>query len=136
MAVRKTFSISEDNYEMLKNIKEANDFSSESQVINYLLNKEKVNTVEQIAVAVREELEKNYIQKERIRWATQTAEQNSIVILDVLNTLCYKEQLEGCVSVEFRAHPVVAQARDILKEKIAYFKQKSDERKAKHSQEV
>ena len=100
------------------------------RVISYLL-RETYEKEKQLAVLIREELEQNYIQKERIKWATQTAEQNSIVLLDAMNTLLWMLNAKENISVEHAAHPVVKQSKDAIKEKIAYFKQKSDDRKAK-----
>ena len=84
-----------------------------------------------IAVAVRKELEENYLSKERIQWGVQTTEQNSMVILDVLNTLLHKEKLSTCIDVDFAPSPVVEQSKERIKKRIHYFKQKSDERKSK-----
>lgn len=130
MITRKTFGLTEKNVEILKKIKDEKGFTTDSQVINYLLSKEEVPPEKQIAIAVREELEKNYIQPQRLRWSTQTAEQNSIIILDVLNTWLQKNDIGDCISVEFAAAPVIQQSKSIIKERIAYFKQKSDERKS------
>lgn len=129
MITRKTFGITEKNLEILKRVKDEKGFTTDSQVINYLLAKEADPSEKQIAIAVREELEKNYIQSQRLRWSTQTAEQNSIIILDILNTWLQKNDIGDCISVEFAAAPVIQQSRSIIKERIAYFKQKSDERK-------
>lgn len=128
--IRKTFTITEENYEILKRLEKENAFSSESQTINFLLKRENEDSINKIADAVLEKLEKNYIQKERLKWATQTAEQNSIILLDVMNTILHKENIEDCISVGFAEHEVITQSRAILKERIAYLKQKSDERKA------
>ncbi len=129
MITRKTFGLTEKNLEILKRVKDEKGFTTDSQVINYLLAKEDDPTEKQIAIAVREELEKNYIQSQRLRWSTQTAEQNSIIILDILNTWLQKNDIGDCISVEFATAPVIQQSRSIIKERIAYFKQKSDERK-------
>lgn len=129
MITRKTFGLTEKNLETLKRVKDEKGFTTDSQVINYLLAKEDDHTEKQIAIAVREELEKNYIQSQRLRWSTQTAEQNSIIILDILNTWLQKNDIGDCISVEFATAPVIQQSRSIIKERIAYFKQKSDERK-------
>lgn len=133
MITRKTFGITEDNIETLKKIRMEKGFTTDSQVINYLLSKERNPSEKQIAIAVRKELEKNYIQSQRLRWSTQIAEQNSIIILDILNTWLQKNDIGDCISVEFAAAPVIEQSRNIIRERVAYFKQKSDERKSIHS---
>lgn len=130
---QKLFYIEESNLATIKNLQEKWGLSSESQVINYLIKQaiEQPTMEQQIAVAVREELEKNYLSKERMKWGVQTAEQNSIVALDVLNTLLHKEKLSTCIAVDFAPSPVIAQSKERIKERIHYYKQKSDERKSK-----
>lgn len=130
---QKLFYIEESNLSIIKSLQEDLGLSSESQVINYLLRQavEQPAMEQRIAVAVRKELEENYLSKERIRWGVQTAEQNSMVILDVLNTLLHKEKLSTCIDVDFAPSPVVEQSKERIKKRIHYFKQKSDERKSK-----
>ena len=130
---QKLFYIEESNLSIIKSLQEDLGLSSESQVINYLLKRavEQPAMEQRIAVAVRKELEENYLSKERIRWGVQTAEQNSMVILDVLNTLLHKEKLSTCIDVDFAPSPVVEQSKERIKKRIHYFKQKSDERKSK-----
>ena len=130
---QKLFYIEESNLSIIKSLQEDLGLSSESQVINYLLKQavEQPAMEQRIAVAVRKELEENYLSKERIRWGVQTAEQNSMVILDVLNTLLHKEKLSTCIDVDFAPSPVVEQSKERIKKRINYFKQKSDERKSK-----
>ena len=130
---QKLFYIEESNLSIIKSLQEDLGLSSESQVINYLLKQavEQPAMEQRIAVAVRKELEENYRSKERIRWGVQTAEQNSMVILDALNTLLHKEKLSTCIDVDFAPSPVVEQSKERIKKRIHYFKQKSDERKSK-----
>ena len=130
---QKLFYIEESNLSIIKSLQEDLGLSSESQVINYLLKQavEQPAMEQRIAVAVRKELEENYLSKERIRWGVRTAEQNSMVILDVLNTLLHKEKLSTCIDVDFAPSPVVEQSKERIKKRIHYFKQKSDERKSK-----
>jgi len=130
---QKLFYIEESNLSIIKSLQEDLGLSSESQVINYLLKQavEQPAMEHRIAVAVRKELEENYLSKERIQWGVQTTEQNSMVILDVLNTLLHKEKLSTCIDVDFAPSPVVEQSKERIKKRIHYFKQKSDERKSK-----
>ena len=130
---QKLFYIEESNLSIIKSLQEDLGLSSESQVINYLLKQavEQPAMEHRIAVAVRKQLEENYLSKERIQWGVQTTEQNSMVILDVLNTLLHKEKLSTCIDVDFAPSPVVEQSKERIKKRIHYFKQKSDERKSK-----
>ena len=128
--MQKSIYLSEEDVKILKQYKKEKGLNSDSQVFSYLLRQTQTDR-EQFVVMIREELEKNYLPKERIRWATRIAEQNSIVLLDAVNTLLHMLKAEACIPVEIAAHPVVKQSQDRIKEKIAYFKQKSDERKSK-----
>ncbi|MBO5485047.1 MAG: hypothetical protein J6K58_06730 [Lachnospiraceae bacterium] len=128
--MQKCIYLSEEDRELLKEYRQELGLHSDSQAISYLIRHSKKQN-EELAVAIREELEKNYLPKERIKWATKVAEQNSIVLLDAMNTLMHMLKAETCISVELAPHPVVAQSQERIKEKIAYFKQKSDERKNK-----
>lgn len=129
--MKKTVYISETNLERLEKIKEKYGFSSESQVINYLIAREDEEPEKRVAEAVRKELEENYLQKDRIKWATQVAEQNTIILLDAVNTLLHREKIDHCISVNFSASPVIQESQEKLKERIKYFKQKSDDRKSR-----
>lgn len=129
--IRKCIQITETNNEVLKNLKKELSFSSESQVINYLIQNAAKNLDERIAKAVVKEMNENYLSKERLKWSLQTAEQNSIIALDMLNTLMYQYKLEVCMTTDFAPHLVYSESKDNLKRKIAHFKQKSDDRKAK-----
>ena len=130
---QKLFYLEESNLIILKKLQEELKLSSGSQVINYLLKQaaEQPAMEEKIAIAVRKELEENYLSKDRIRWGVQTAEQNSMIILDVLNTLLHKEKLSTCIDIDFAPSPVIEQSKERIKRRIHYFKQKSDERKSK-----
>lgn len=125
---QKLFYLEESNLIILKKLQEELKLSSGSQVINYLLKQaaEQPAMEEKIAIAVRKELEENYLSKERIRWGVQTAEQNSMIILDVLNTLLHKEKLSTCIDIDFAPSPVIEQSKERIKRRIHYFKQKSE----------
>lgn len=128
--MNKTISLTKEDIEILKDLKKNYGFKSDSQTIAFLLHQTKQEKKE-MAVLVRQELEENYLPKDRIKWGTKTAEQNSILLLDAINTLLHMLKAENCIPVEVAEHAVISQSRGRLKQKIAYFKQKSDERKSK-----
>lgn len=127
---QKCICLSEEDIEILKAIKTERGMKSDSQVVSWLIRQANQDKQE-LAKIIREELEENYLNKERTKWATQTAEQNSILLLDAMNTLLHMFNAKDCISTEIAMHPVLKQSQDSMKKKIAYFKQKSDERKAK-----
>ncbi|MDE6852042.1 MAG: hypothetical protein K2J67_06075 [Lachnospiraceae bacterium] len=126
--MRKGIYLTEDDVELLRQKKQELGLKSESAVISYLLHQ---TEQEKIAVAVRKELENNYLQKERIRWGVQTAEQNSIILLDAVNTLLTMMQADVCIPAEISPNKAVEQSQQRLKEKLAYFKQKKADRESK-----
>ena len=130
---QKCIHLSEEDVTLLNSIKKKYGFKSDGQTVSYLIHKHEQG-FEELAVAARKELEENYLPKERIRWGVQTAEQNTIMMMDVLNTLLWLLNAKNCYRVGEITHPVIKESKDELKKKIAHFKQKSDERKSKESQ--
>ncbi len=140
---QRNFYMSDETFDLLEKFARENAFSSNTSAIEYLIMHSQDNLEEKIAVAVREELDKKYMQKERLRWGLQTAEQNSIVILDAVNTLLYMfdpninmQDMKTLMPAETVPHPLIKQSRGIIKERIAYFKQKSDDRKRRKAEKI
>lgn len=127
---RKDLYLSEEMDERFRAIKKKHNLKSDGQTVSYLIQKYDEDK-EELAMAIRKELEENYLPKERIRWGVQTAEQNSVMILDALNTLLWMMNAKKCYRADEIIHPVIKESQEELKRKIAYFKQKSDERKSK-----
>lgn len=127
MAVTRAINFSDEDYEKLKEIKKMYNLKSDSATISFLLGEGELS--EQIAKKLVNQLEENYMKSERLKWATKTAEQNSIVILDAINTLLHMFKADALISAELAPNVVVEQSQKNIKDKIAYFKQKSDERK-------
>lgn len=126
--MRKGIYLSEEDAELLRKKKQELGLKTDSAVISYLLHQD---IQRNIAVAVRKELEENYLPKERIRWGVQTAEQNSIVLLDAINTLLTMMKADICIPAEISPNKAVEQSQQRLKEKLAYFKQKKADRESK-----
>lgn len=131
--IKKGIYLSEEDIALLQSIKKENNFKSDGQTVSFLLQKY-ANESNELAVSVREELEKNYLPKDRIRWGVKTAEENSILILDALNSLLWSLKINSSYRFEEIPHPILKESQDEIKRKIAYFKQKSDERKAKQGE--
>ncbi len=129
MGVRKSIYFSDEEYKKMEEIKAKYGLSSDSAVMRFLLHQGELS--EQLANKLVNQLEENYMKSERLKWGVKTAEQNSIVILDAINTMLHMMKAESLISVEFAPHPVVEKSQENLKNKIAHFKQKSDERKRK-----
>ena len=115
--------------EQSQSIKKEYGLKTDSAAISFLL--QSGNISENIAKAVVNEMEESYMKSERLKWATKTAEQNSTVLLDAINTLLHMMKADTLISVEFAPHPIIQKSKQNIKDKIAHFKQQSDERKRK-----
>ncbi len=133
---QRNFYLSDKDMEILEQFKEKNGFSSNSNAISYLIRHSEDKEEEKIAKAVREELDKHYYSKERLRWSTQTAEQNSIITLDAINTLLFMFDAETLIPADDVPHKVITQSRHMIKERIAHFKQMSDDRKRRKAEKM
>ena len=130
MNKQKCIYLSEEDLQTLKSLRQAQGLKSDSQVFSYLL-KRSTQDHQELAEAIRRELEQNYLPKERIRFGVQTAEQNSTILLDAINTLLHMLNAKDCIPVEVAPHPVVTQSRTAVKKQRAKAKQKKDEWKSK-----
>ena len=130
--MRKQFDLSDEAISVIRSVQEQHGFKSERLAVEYILrNFDTREADEKIADAVVKKLDTDYIQRDRLKWSTQTAEQNSIILLDCLNTLLFSMNIQDIVPVDEAPSPVIRNSKTRIKEKIAWFKQQSDERKAK-----
>ena len=130
--MRKQFDLSDEALSVIRSVHEQHGFKSERLAVEYILrNFDTREADEKIADAVVKKLDTDYIQRDRLKWSTQTAEQNSIILLDCLNTLLFSMNIQDIVPVDSAPSPVIRNSKTRIKERIAWFKQQSDERKAK-----
>ena len=130
--MRKQFDLSDEAISVIRSVQEQHGFKSERLAVEYILrNFDTREADEKIAEAVVKKLDTDYIQRDRLKWSTQTAEQNSIILLDCLNTLLFSMNIQDIVPVDSAPSPVIRNSKTRIKERIAWFKQQSDERKAK-----
>lgn len=135
--MKKHINISDDDLKVFDEVKEEYHLKTDSSVLKFLLkmymeNKDKQDADEKIADMFLEKFEKNYYAFfERLRWSTRTAEENSIYLMDAVNTLLINEGIKDGVPVEVYMHPVIATAKENHKRKVEHFKQAKDDRIAK-----
>ena len=130
--MQKHYNLSEKGIAVIKAVQKEQGFRLERDALEYILaNFDRREEEEKIADAVIRKLDTDYIQRDRLKWSTQTAEQNSIILLDCLNTLLFSMNIQDIVPVDSAPSPVIRNSKTRIKEKIAWFKQQSDERKAK-----
>lgn len=133
--VRKIFNLKQKEMDILEKIRIEHGFKSDTAALHFMFDRyrELVDQKKLLEMVVEEAL-KQYEEKciglhERLRWATRVAEQNSIMLLDAVNTILINNEIEDCVPVELIESPVIQESRRAMKEKIAYFKQKRDHRR-------
>ena len=124
MSGEKTFKgvrLSDEELLVIQNIQEKYGLSNFSQTISYLIRE--YPHLQEENEKLREE---NRKQMTRIRLASNGADENGQVLLEVLNTLCWQFQASEFHSTEQMLHPVIEEAQITVKDRIARFKQAKD----------
>lgn len=136
--MNKHFDLSEDELNIILQVKEEQNLKSEKKALIYILQQYKKNQdlENSLINAYRKIEEEKRAYNERLRWATTIAEQNSIVLLDILNTLLlkYYPELEEVIPVDTFESPIITESKEIIKRKIHHFKEQKDNRKRNKKQ--
>lgn len=98
MAIRKNIYFDEKEYEKLQDMKLKYGLKSDSSAISFLLQSESLT--DEIAKSVVKEFEESYMKSERLKWGVRTAEQNSVLLLDSINTILNVLKLSELISVD------------------------------------
>lgn len=139
--VSKLFGLEEKHVELIKQIKEEQCFKSESETLRYILEQyeqsvKKENQEDEFIEKFLNAYQKKYYTLfERLRWASQTSEKNTTMLLDAINTMLIMNDMNDGVLVEAFTSPVLEMSQTSYKEKIAHFKQMKDDRKRKREEE-
>lgn len=128
--VKRTYNMQQEKLDLIDRVKEEQGFKTATAALHYIMDKyEELSDEEKMIEGAIRQYEKKCVGlHERLRWATRVAEQNSIVILDVLNTILIRQDINECVPVDIVESPVISASREIMMGKIAHFKQKKDHR--------
>lgn len=133
----KKYVLDQEHIELVEQVKSEYGLKSDSAALRYIIEEYQKNCQkkEENKELIDEFLEayhqKYYAMFERLRWASQTAEMNTIMLLDAMNTMLISQNLENGVLTEAFMSPVLEMSKSVYKEKIAHFKQKKDDRKNK-----
>lgn len=131
----KKYIIEEKHADIINHVREEQHLKNDSAAIRFILDeyeknsKEKENDMQRIEVFLEAYHKKYYSMFERLRWASQVSEMNTTMILDAVNTMLITQDIENPVLTEAYLSPVLDVSKSSYKEKIAYFKQKKDDRK-------
>lgn len=126
---RKEYNLPEQTIDIIHEVMKETGFKYEVDAVIFMINEYKNR--EAVADTVVQKLDKHFT---RLRLGVRTAEQNSIIMKDITNTLLFKllpSKDEMLMPAEGRfKHTVLVEAEDNLSEKIAKAKQEKDNLKA------
>ena len=126
---RKEYNLPEQTIDIIHEVMKETGFKYEVDAVIFMINEYKNR--EAVADTVVQKLDKHFT---RLRLGLRTAEQNSIIMKDITNTLLFKllpSKDEMLMPAEGRfKHTVLVEAEDNLSEKIAKAKQEKDNMKA------
>ena len=126
---RKEYNLPEQIIDIIHEVMKETGFKYEVDAVIFMINEYKNR--EAVADTVVQKLDKHFT---RLRLGVRTAEQNSIIMKDITNTLLFKllpSKDEILMPAEGRfKHTVLVEAEDNLSEKIAKAKQEKDNMKA------
>ena len=126
---RKEYNLPEQTIDTIHEVMKETGFKYEVDAVIFMINEYKNR--EAVADTVVQKLDKHFT---RLRLGLRTAEQNSIIMKDITNTLLFKllpSKNEMLMPAEGRfKHTVLVEAEDNLSEKITKAKQEKDNMKA------
>ena len=126
---RKEYNLPEQTIDVIHEVMKETGFKYEVDAVIFMINE--YRNREAVADTVVQKLDKHFT---RLRLGVRTAEQNSIIMKDITNTLLFKllpSKDEMLMPAEGRfKHTVLVEAEDNLSEKIAKAKQEKDNIKA------
>lgn len=126
---KKLMDLPEQTIDIIHEVMKETGFKYEVDAVVYMIHEYKNR--EAVADTVVQKLDKHFT---RLRLGVRTAEQNSIIMKDITNTLLFKllpSKNEMLMPAEGRfKHTVLVEAEDNLSEKIAKAKQEKDNMKA------
>ena len=126
--IRKTIRLSEKDYCMIESIQKEQKLPDFSKTLSYILHEYSKKEEDNCRLRERNlKLEENeQKQMTRVRLASNGADVNGQVVVEVLNTLCWQFQASEFHSTEQMLHPVIEEAQITVKDRIARFKQAKD----------
>lgn len=133
----KKYVVKQKHIDLVEQVKSDYGLKNDSAALRYIIEeyekncqkkKENSELIEDFLEAYHQ---KYYALFDRLRWASQTAEMNSMILLDAINTMLVLQDVKEGVLTDTFMSPVLALSKSAYKEKIAHFKQKKDDRKHK-----
>lgn len=138
--MKKLFVIEDKHIDIINEVKTEKFLKNDSETLRFILEeyertvKKKKSEDEFIEKLLEAYQQKYYKLFERLRWASQTAEKNSTLLLDAVNTILLLNDINDGVMIDTFVSPVLEMSNNAYKEKIAYFKQMKDDRKRRSNE--
>ena len=125
--MKKTYDLPESSIEIIHETMKEKGFKTEVDTVIYLIEKTKDENI--LINKMKEEFKNDIV---RFRLGLRTAEHNSIVIKDAINSMLYFYELEKLIpACGEKTHFVIAQSEENLKKLIEQRKQEKDDRNSK-----
>lgn len=133
------FRLKLETVKYIEDYRDKNNFNSLAKTMELIIDEHRamaMNQEEAVANRVMELFEKKYGNSlTRIRLATRTADINSQVIIEILNSVLYAGSLTASfVPTDVMKNELIEKSEDKVKAKIAYYKQLKDNKKEKISE--
>ena len=127
---QKLYRLSDEAVETIKNVMIERYLTSETAALEYILKdySERKSVAEEVVETFNE---KNKAWMERVKWAAQTAEQNSQDLYVAMNTILEHNNYKYYLDPKLLTNDVLAGAAKIRKERVIHFKQAKDQRERK-----
>ncbi len=131
MNTKKTYMLTEKSIEVIDGVKAELGFKTETAALTYIINEYEKSK------AVNDKLDSLSNALTRIRLGTRTAEHNSIIIKDILNTFLQSQKISWepwYCDDEFLKHKLVREIEGHLNEKLSQYKQVKDNAASKRGE--
>lgn len=134
------FRLNIETVKYIEDYRDKNHFSSLAKTMELIISEHKamaMNQEEAVANRVMELFDKKYGNSlTRVRLAARTADINSQVIIEILNSILYAGSLNASfVPSDVMKNELIEKSENKVKAKIAYYKQLKDNNKNKTSEE-
>lgn len=138
--IKKLYTLDNSQVQVIECVKTEQGFTDSSKALRYIVDEyektiKKKNQEDEFIEKLLDAYNKKYYALfERLRWASQTSEKNSTMLLDAVNTILLIQDITDGILVDAIQAPVLQMSQTAYKEKIAYFKQMKDDRKRKNEE--
>ena len=126
--VRLNITIDQSTKEYIDKVKKEKNLRSQSRAIDYIIMQERENdNVDVLADCIVDKIKDRYENMfTRIRLGATTADRNSQVMIEILNSMIYALNITQCYNTDYLKTDVVRESQDIIKNRIEYYKQIKD----------